>query len=120
MPCPVPRPVAQAPGAINHVVFFDLKDQAEADELVQDCFRLFVIEGVSSGYVGKHYDIGRESVLRDYDVGFFVAFQTEADYHNYLTHPLHVELVESWKPRWESIRIYDVGDVRTMGLSDDQ
>jgi len=95
---------------INHVVFFDLKDPGESDELIRDCYHLLEIPGATSGYAGTHYGIGRDSVLHDYDVGFFVAFDSEADYRAYIEHPAHVALVEKWRPRWESIRVYDVGD----------
>lgn len=105
---------APAPGMINHVVFFDLKDPAESDELISNCYTLLEIPEVVSGYAGTHYDIGRDSVLQDYDVGFFVAFDSEADYRAYIEHPAHVALVEKWRPRWDSIRVYDVGDDRRL------
>lgn len=101
---------APAPGMINHVVFFDLQDPRESEELIDDCYQLLQIPGAVSGYAGTHYDIGRDSVLRDYDVGFFVAFDSEADYRAYVEHPEHLRLVEKWKPRWDSIRVYDIGD----------
>ncbi len=105
--------IPDAPGLINHVVFFDLKDPSNAEELVFDCGRLLEIPGVTSGYFGRHIETGRESVLVNYDVGFFVAFGSVADYENYLAHPKHIALVEKWEPRWESIRVYDVQDFRT-------
>ncbi|RNC81639.1 MAG: Dabb family protein [Phycisphaera sp.] len=101
---------APAPGKINHVVFFDLTDPGESDELIDDCYELLEIPGAVSGYAGKHYDIGRDSILSDYDVGFFVAFDSEEDYRAYVGHTAHIALVEKWKPRWDSIRVYDVGD----------
>ncbi len=111
---------APAPGMINHVVFFDLQDPRESDELIGDCYQLLLIPGAASGYAGTHYDIGRDSVLRDYDVGFFVAFDSEEDYRAYVEHPAHVALVEKWKPRWESIRVYDIGDAMSLKRKSDQ
>ena len=101
---------APAPWKINHVVFFDLKDPTESEELIEDCYHLLEIPGAVSGYAGMHYDIGRDSILRDYDVGFFVAFDSEEDYRAYVSHPAHTDLVLKWKPRWDSIHVYDVGD----------
>lgn len=118
--CPTIDPAPKAPGSINHVVFFDLQDPTDADELIEECYDLFSIPGVTSGYAGKHYDIGRDSVLRDYDVGFFVAFDSEADYRAYVEHPAHVALVEKWQPRWDAIRVYDVGDTRSHDRNTDQ
>jgi hypothetical protein len=43
-------------------------------------------------------------------VGLYVGLVDEAGYRTYLEHPSHVELVTTWRPRWEWIRIYDVGD----------
>lgn len=118
--CPTIEPPPQAPGSINHVVFFDLQHPSDADELIQECYGLFSIPGVTSGYAGKHYDIGRPGVLQDYDVGFFVAFDSEADYRAYVEHPAHVALVEKWQPRWDAIRVYDVGDTRSIDRNTDQ
>lgn len=111
---------ATPPGTINHVVFFDLKDPADAGDLIQDCYGLLDNPIASSGYAGKHYDIGRATVLQDYDVCFFVAFDSEEDYRAYIEHPRHVALVEKWKPRWDSIRVYDIGDARSLERAGDQ
>lgn len=105
---------AYPPGKINHVVFFELRDQTQKDELIDDCYELLQIPGVTSGYVGTHYEVGRENVITDYDVGFFVAFDSEDGYKEYLEHPDHVSLVEKWKPKCDQIRVYDVGDARSL------
>ena len=118
--CEIVHEEPQAPGTINHVVFFDLQDPADAEELIEDCYGLLAIPGATSGYAGRHYDIGRASVLSDYDVGFFVAFDDEESYRSYVEHPAHVTLVEKWKPRWDSIRVYDVGDARLLRAMNDQ
>ncbi|GAB5495422.1 MAG: hypothetical protein Phyf2KO_05020 [Phycisphaerales bacterium] len=118
--CEYPGSGAHAPGSINHVVFFDLIDPSDSDELVEDCYELLKIPGASSGYAGTHYDIGRASVLQDYDVGFFVAFYSEENYRAYVEHPAHTALVEKWKPRWESISVYDIGDRRTLERQSNQ
>ena len=102
---------AKRPAKINHVVFFKLEDSGDAPELVADCDRdLATIAGVSSYYCGKHGDFGRKNVESDYDVGFYVGFESEEAYRAYLTNPDHVAVVQKWKPRWEWIRIYDVVD----------
>ncbi|MCA9272448.1 MAG: Dabb family protein [Phycisphaerales bacterium] len=108
------------PGKINHVVFIDLIDSADTSELILNLEDLFSIPGVASGYVGAHYDIGRETVLQDYDVGFFVAFDSEDDYRAYVEHAAHVAFIEKWKARWDSIRVYDVGDARLLSYETDQ
>ena len=102
-----------SPASINHVVFFKLKNPADADALISDCDqRLAPIPGVTSCFVGTHHDIGRGAIDSDYDVAFYVGFASEADYRAYLDHPEHIALVQHWRPRWEWIRIYDVKDLR--------
>ena len=53
--------------------------------------------------------MGRGNIDSDYDVGFYVGFDRREDYQGYLDHPDHVAVVQKWRPRWEWIRIYDVG-----------
>ncbi len=99
------------PARINHLAFFKLKNPADARELIADCDRhLATIPGVLSYYAGTHLDVGRGNVDGNYDVGFFVGFETEEAYRQYVNHPSHVMVVEKWKPRWEWIRVHDVLD----------
>ncbi len=101
----------ERPAMINHVVFFKLEDPEDSAELIEDCDRdLSTIPGVASYYCGQHGDFGRQNVDSDYDVGFYVGFETEEAYRAYLVDPAHTAVVGKWKPRWEWIRIYDVVD----------
>lgn len=96
---------------INHVVFFKLEAAQDIDELIRDCDNdLGSIPGVTAYFCGKHGEFGRPMVDSDYDVGFYVGFDSDEAYSAYLEHPKHVEIVEKWKPRWKWIRIYDVVD----------
>lgn len=99
------------PARISHVVFLELEDAGDRDALIADCdAKLAAIPGVVSYAAGRHLDVGRASVLSDYDVGLYIGFETEADYAAYVTHPLHVELVEAWRPRLRGMRVFDVVD----------
>lgn len=104
--------VALAPGLINHVVFFELEDPADAEALIEESLRLGALPGVTACYAGRHIDTGRSTVLTDYDVGFFVAFDSEEAYAQYVAHPDHVALVEKWRPRLRALRVHDVLDER--------
>ncbi len=96
---------------LNHVVLIKLQQPEGINELLADCNRLLPrINQVDSYWCGKHFDIGRAEVDSDYDVALCVGFQTQAGYEQYLIDPSHMELVNKWKPRFESIRIYDVKD----------
>ncbi len=99
------------PAVVNHVVFFKLKDQADAARLIDDCDRrLARIPGITSYFCGRHVDTGRPTVETDYDVAFYVGFDTLKDYTAYVDHPLHVAVVAEWRSRFEWIKVYDVHD----------
>ena len=96
---------------INHVVFFKLEDPKDSVELIRDCDEdLSTIPGVTSYYCGEHGEFGRQNVNSDYDVGFYVGFDSEEAYRAYLDDPAHIAVVQKWKPRWQWIQIYDVVD----------
>ena len=96
---------------INHVVLIKLQDPDRTDALVLDCRnRLERIPTVAGAFTGRHGDFDRSGIDDDYHVGFFVSFETEADYKAYLDHPDHVALVAEWKPEFEWIRIHDIVD----------
>lgn len=102
---------ARRPAAVSHVVFIKLKTPADADALIADCDRLIpAIPGVSAYTCGRHLDVGRANVERDYDAGLYVGFADAGAYRAYLDHANHTALVNAWRPRWEWIRIYDVED----------
>lgn len=107
-----PRSGAAArPARINHVVFFKLRDPGQAAALIADCDRLLpTIPGVAAYYCGRHHEVGRATIDSDYDVGAFVGFDSDADYAAYVEHARHVELVTTWRPRLEWLRVYDVLD----------
>ena len=94
---------------INHVVFIKLGDPADAVALMDDCDRLLpTIPGVHGYWCGQHGEYGRSTVDGDYDVALYVGFKTSDEYATYVDHDNHVELVQSWKPKFEWIRVHDV------------
>lgn len=106
-----PDSLPSRPAKINHFVVFKLENPAHADELLRDCDELLgTIPGVVSYFAGRHHDVGRDHIYNDYDVGFFVGFNSDADYETYVDHPNHVAVVEKWGPRMELMRVYDVYD----------
>ncbi len=97
--------------ALNHVVLIELQNTTQTEALLLDCNRLLPgIKHVDSYWCGKHFDIGRAGVDQDYDIALCVGFQTQTGYEKYLADPAHIELVDKWKPHFESIRIYDIKD----------
>ncbi|RMH12182.1 MAG: Dabb family protein [Planctomycetota bacterium] len=107
--CQATRPAR--PSLISHVVFFELADPRDSTELISDCDALLTdIDSVETYACGRHIDTGRATVLTDYDVGLIVGFASKDAYAAYVEHPLHVRLVEKWKPRLEALRVYDIYD----------
>ncbi len=79
--------------------------------MLADCERLLVpIPGVVAYAAGQHLDTGRANVDGDYDLALLVGFSDQAAYKDYLSHPLHLELLELWKPRLAGYTIHDVLD----------
>lgn len=99
------------PARINHVAYFVLQNPDDAAALIADCDDMVAqIPGITSYYCGTPLDTGRETVDGNYDVGFYVGFDTEDDLAAYVVHPAHVALVETWRPRLASLRVHDVLD----------
>lgn len=99
------------PARITHVVLIKLRDPGRAADLMRESeTALTPIPGVRSYHAGTHLEIGRPNIDQDYDVALSIGFDSEADYRAYLEHPLHVGLVESWRPHWTDVRIFDAID----------
>lgn len=99
------------PARINHVVLIALSDDSDPTAVIMDCDRLLPdIPSVRSYWCGQHGDFGRSGVDAEYDLALCVGFDDDQGYADYLVHPHHVELVETWKPHFKWIRIHDVVD----------
>lgn len=104
-----PRPVA----TISHVVFADLADPADADELLGDARAMLApIPTVTAFSAGRHIDTGRATVLSDYDAGIILGFDDAAGLNAYVVHPEHAAFVDKWRPRLTGLRVYDIHDPR--------
>lgn len=96
---------------ISHVILIALEDKSQAEELLGECNRLLApIPSVRAFAAGPPIDTGRDTVLADYDVGIVIGFDSAEGYREYVEHPSHVELVDTWGPRFTSIRVFDIHD----------
>ena len=96
------------PAPLQHVVLVDLADDADIPAMKAASDAVLPRIPAVKGYVcGVPVDIGRANVARDYDLGIIVQFDSVADYQAYLAHPLHVQLVQEWKPKWRRSYIVD-------------
>lgn len=106
---------AERQASINHVVFITLANERDALSLLEDCEGLLrPIPSVATFWAGTPLDIGREAIDGDYTVGLCVGFHTVENYQAYLVHPLHLELVAKWKPKWTGVKLYDVKSAAAM------
>lgn len=92
-----PRGGQLRPGAIQHMVIFDLKHDQNSPEtlnFLRDGRRILTaIPGVRQFQVFKQV-----SPKNDYDWGFSMVFANKGDYQKYNDHPDHVAFVEQrWK-----------------------
>ncbi len=102
---------AQRPQRIAHVVFIELSDPRDSEEILRDSeSMLSTIPGVSTYHAGAHLDTGRPTILDDYDLAIILGFETEADLAHYVAHEQHIGYVTKWKPKLKALRVYDVLD----------
>jgi hypothetical protein len=96
------------PAPLQHVVLVDLADDNDiaAMRAASDAM-LPKIPMVKAYVCGTPVDIGRANVQKDYDLGIIVQFDSVEDYKAYLEHPIHVELVQTWRPKWKKSFIVD-------------
>lgn len=95
---------------VRHIVLIDLKDPADIPALVTDMDNgIAKIPGIVHFWRGEPVRTGRPEVKGDYDLGLIIDFRDSAAYEAYTTDERHVTLVRSWKPKLQSLTIYDVG-----------
>jgi hypothetical protein len=93
---------------LQHVVLVDLADDGDIAAMRAASDAMLPTIPMVKGYVcGAPVDIGRANVHKDYDLGIIVQFDSVADYKAYLEHPVHVELVQTWRPKWKKSFIVD-------------
>ena len=93
---------------IQHVVLVDLADDADVAAMRAASDAMLPKIPMVKGYVcGAPVDIGRANVHKDYDLGIIVQFDSVEEYKAYLEHPIHVELVQTWRPKWKKSFIVD-------------
>jgi hypothetical protein len=101
----------ERPQRIAHIVFIELNNPGDYDEILRDSeAMLSTIPGVSTYHAGAHLDTGRSTILDDYDLAIILGFESEADLAHYVAHEQHIEYVTKWKPKLRVLRVYDVLD----------
>ena len=98
-------------GRIEHVVVVWLKtpgNRAAQDRVIAASQALMSIPGVLSLKAGTMVPSERPVVDSSFDVALSITLADEQAMQHYLTHPVHVQLVEeTLKPLVDKIRVYD-------------
>ncbi len=79
----------------THLVFFDLKPEADQKILINAIHKLKAIPEVHQLEVGTFEDTGDQRALSSYALLMKMSFRDSADYAIYQAHPLHLELKAS-------------------------
>lgn len=107
----LPPAAGQDSQPLEHVVIVWLKQPGNQDaqsRIIGASQALTTIPGVVSLRVGTAVASERPIVDSSFDVALVVSFSDRAALDSYLTHPLHVQLVETTlKPLVERILVYD-------------
>ena len=96
---------------VEHVVVVWLKSPGNAEHrrrIITESEVLRGIPGVTGLRSGEVIPSDRSIVDSSFDVALIVSFADQAAMQAYLSHPVHVELVEqTLKPLVDKIRVYD-------------
>lgn len=94
-----------------HTVLFWLKDDLTNDQKVTFQAGLESLKGIQSAaaaYVGTPAETPERPVIdTSYDACLTVIFEDMAAHDTYQVDPLHTAFLETCKPFWEQVKIYD-------------
>lgn len=95
-------------GRITHIVFFNLKADADENSFISEIKKLNEINEVKDLEVGPYKDLGDSRAMNEFDVVMEMSFKDEAAYRNYQAHPIHKNLKNFAKGSLESAPVtYD-------------
>jgi hypothetical protein len=98
--------------AVEHIVIIWLKQPGNTnaqDTVIKASQALKTIPGVVALKSGKAVPSPRKIVDSSFDVALIISFIDQAAFDAYLTHPVHLQLLEEFmKPLVDRIRVYDL------------
>ena len=96
--------------AFGHMVYFQLKDNAEVqvEAMMAGC-KEFLTGHAGTVYfgVGRVADADREVNDREFDVALHLVFESEQAHDDYQVASRHLEFVEKFKECWKQVRVFD-------------
>lgn len=78
-----------------HMVYFDVKENAEVETLIEEIRMLEEVEALKDLEIGTFKNLGDKRALEKFEVFMQMAFDTEEDYKTYQNHPAHLSLKKS-------------------------
>ena len=75
-----------------HLVYFDLKPEANKKVFVEALKNLGDIPSVNDLEVGHFKDLSDKRALSDFEIMMQMSFDSEKDYTTYQNHPIHLKL----------------------------
>lgn len=82
---------------IVHIVFLNIKAEANRNFLINEIKRLEAIEVVQQLKMGIFEELGDERALSQYELAFQVCLADSMAYQTYQQHPIHLQLKERLK-----------------------
>jgi hypothetical protein len=96
---------------MTHTVFFWLRPDLSADERAAfeaGLRTLLDIPGATRALIGRPAATPKREVIDDsYDWALELDFASLAEQDIYQAHPVHTAFVETCKPMWARVRVYD-------------
>lgn len=93
-----------------HAVYFWLRDDLTADQRSEFETHLRTLQTISSAthcWIGQPADTDRPVIDRTYTWALVLAFEDMAAHDAYQVDPVHQAFVNTCKPLWQQVKIYD-------------
>jgi hypothetical protein len=95
-----------------HSVYFWFKPDADAQVVARfedGLRRLVTIPEVREAYFGPPEAVPARAVVdQSYAWALVERFDSVADHDAYQAHPIHEEFLETFKPTWDRVQVFDV------------
>lgn len=84
-------------GTITHIVFFDLKPEANKEAFINELTKVSEIDEVLDFDYGSFKNLNDARAMQEFELVMEMSFQSEAAYKAYQDHPIHMQLKSNVK-----------------------
>ena len=98
---------------IHHVYFWLKNPSSDEDrqKLIEGLEKLSKVKTIKMFHLGKPADTNRDVIDTSYSVSWLLVFDDKASEESYQVDPIHLNFVETCKPLWQKVVVYDSVDV---------